>query len=117
MFLQLVRMGSHPELFGSPERVGPKAGNHPRQHNWRQRVVGTAKQNTRVEFAVDAVAHSYDHYGQMVEYLRMNGMSPRPAESEATAHRWTPPSMPRCVGWHTLYSASSMLKCGNPHST
>ena len=38
--------------------------------------VGTAKQNTRVQFAVDAVAHSYDHYGQMVEYLRMNGIVP-----------------------------------------
>ena len=38
--------------------------------------VGTVKQNTRVEFAVDAVAHSYDHYGQMVEYLRMNGIVP-----------------------------------------
>jgi uncharacterized damage-inducible protein DinB len=38
--------------------------------------VGTAMQNTRVEFAVDAVAHSYDHYGQMVEYLRMNAIVP-----------------------------------------
>ena len=38
--------------------------------------VGTDKQNTRVQFAVDAVAHSYDHYGQMVEYLRMNGIIP-----------------------------------------
>ena len=38
--------------------------------------VGTDKQNTRVQFAVDAVAHSYDHYGQMVEYLRMNGIVP-----------------------------------------
>ena len=37
---------------------------------------GSAKQNTRVQFAVDAVAHSYDHYGQMVEYLRMNGIVP-----------------------------------------
>ena len=37
---------------------------------------GTAKQNTRVQFAIDAVAHSYDHYGQMVEYLRMNGIVP-----------------------------------------
>jgi hypothetical protein len=36
----------------------------------------TAGQNTRIQFAVDAVAHSYDHYGQMVEYLRMNGMVP-----------------------------------------
>ena len=37
---------------------------------------GSAKQNTRVQFAVDAVAHSYDHYGQLVEYLRMNGIVP-----------------------------------------
>jgi hypothetical protein len=38
--------------------------------------ISTARQNTRVQFAVDAVAHSYDHYGQMVEYLRMNGIVP-----------------------------------------
>ena len=38
--------------------------------------VGTIRQNTRVQFAVDAIAHSYDHYGQMVEYLRMNGIVP-----------------------------------------
>jgi len=38
--------------------------------------VGTPNQNTRVQFAVDAVAHSYDHYGQMVEYLPMNGIVP-----------------------------------------
>lgn len=37
---------------------------------------GTSKQNTRIQFAIDAVAHSYDHYGQMVEYLRMNGIVP-----------------------------------------
>ena len=36
----------------------------------------TSRQNTRLQFAVDAVAHSYDHYGQMVEYLRMNGIVP-----------------------------------------
>ena len=34
------------------------------------------RQNTRTQFAVDAVAHSYDHYGQMVEYLRMCGIIP-----------------------------------------
>jgi DinB family protein len=34
------------------------------------------RQNTRLQFAVDAVAHSNDHYGQMVEYLRMNGLIP-----------------------------------------
>lgn len=36
----------------------------------------SARQDTRLQFAVDAVAHSYDHYGQMVEYLRMNGIVP-----------------------------------------
>src|SRR5579864_4607145 len=33
-------------------------------------------QRTRLGLAVDGVAHSYDHYGQMVEYLRMNGIVP-----------------------------------------
>ena len=32
--------------------------------------------NTRVTIAGFAVAHGYDHYGQMVEYMRMNGMAP-----------------------------------------
>jgi hypothetical protein len=32
--------------------------------------------NTRVTIASFGVAHGYDHYGQMVEYLRMNGMTP-----------------------------------------
>jgi len=39
-------------------------------------AVAPVLQDTRVQFAVDAVAHSYDHYGQMVEYLRMNGIVP-----------------------------------------
>ena len=34
------------------------------------------RQNNPVQFAVDAVAHSYNHYGQIVEYLRMNGIIP-----------------------------------------
>ena len=32
--------------------------------------------NTRVTIAAFAAAHGYDHYGQMVEYLRMNGILP-----------------------------------------
>ena len=36
----------------------------------------TGWQKTRLSFAVDAVAHSFDHYGQMVVYLRMNGIIP-----------------------------------------
>ena len=31
---------------------------------------------TRLQLTVDAVAHSFNHYGQMVEYLRMNGIVP-----------------------------------------
>ncbi|MGA9390402.1 MAG: DinB family protein [Candidatus Sulfotelmatobacter sp.] len=30
----------------------------------------------RLHFATFAVAHAFDHYGQMVEYLRMNGIVP-----------------------------------------
>lgn len=32
--------------------------------------------NTRLGMASFACAHSFDHYGQMVEYLRMNGIIP-----------------------------------------
>jgi hypothetical protein len=32
--------------------------------------------STRTTIAAFAAAHAYDHYGQMVEYLRMNGMVP-----------------------------------------
>ena len=31
---------------------------------------------TRASTATFALAHSMDHYGQMVEYLRMNGIVP-----------------------------------------
>ena len=33
-------------------------------------------QRARLGLAIDAVAHSFDHYGQLVEYLRMNGIIP-----------------------------------------
>lgn len=32
--------------------------------------------STRLRIAEFGVAHAYDHYGQMVEYLRMNGIVP-----------------------------------------
>jgi hypothetical protein len=32
--------------------------------------------STRLHLATFAVAHAYDHYGQIVEYLRMNGIVP-----------------------------------------
>lgn len=43
-------------------------------------------QTTRLSFAADAVAHSFDHYGQLVEYLRMNGIVPPDSRSVATRH-------------------------------
>jgi uncharacterized damage-inducible protein DinB len=33
-------------------------------------------QSTRLRLATFGVAHAFDHYGQMVEYLRMNGIVP-----------------------------------------
>jgi uncharacterized damage-inducible protein DinB len=36
---------------------------------------GTSK-STRLRLATFGVSHAYDHYGQMVEYLRMNGIVP-----------------------------------------
>jgi uncharacterized damage-inducible protein DinB len=31
---------------------------------------------TRATLAAFGIAHAFDHYGQMVEYLRMNGIVP-----------------------------------------
>jgi hypothetical protein len=42
--------------------------------NMLQPVVGGT--STRLYRATFGVAHAYDHYGQMVEYLRMNGIVP-----------------------------------------
>ena len=39
-------------------------------------IKGADGLHTRVEVATFAVAHGFDHYGQMVEYLRMNGIVP-----------------------------------------
>jgi uncharacterized damage-inducible protein DinB len=33
-------------------------------------------ETTRLALAVEAMIHAFDHYGQMVEYLRMNGVVP-----------------------------------------
>jgi DinB superfamily len=37
----------------------------------------------RLYLATFAVAHAYDHYGQMVEYLRMNGIVPPASRGKA----------------------------------
>lgn len=36
----------------------------------------TGSDQSRLHFAVFPIAHAYDHYGQIVEYLRMNGIVP-----------------------------------------
>ncbi|HEY4283092.1 MAG TPA: DinB family protein [Chthoniobacterales bacterium] len=36
----------------------------------------SGRQTTRLFLATFAPAHAFDHYGQMVEYLRMNGLVP-----------------------------------------
>ena len=41
---------------------------------------GTAP-TTRLSMAVIAVGHPFDHYGQLVEYLRMNGIIPPASRS------------------------------------
>jgi uncharacterized damage-inducible protein DinB len=45
---------------------------------------GSSK-STRLRLATFGVAHAYDHYGQMVEYLRMNGIVP-PASRGSGGH-------------------------------
>jgi hypothetical protein len=37
---------------------------------------GTNSKSPRLRLATFGVAHAFDHYGQMVEYLRMNGIVP-----------------------------------------
>lgn len=39
-------------------------------------VIGSKPRGTRPGFIIDALLHSQNHYGQMVEYLRMNGIVP-----------------------------------------
>jgi uncharacterized damage-inducible protein DinB len=37
---------------------------------------GSGRQTTRLFLATFAPAHAFDHYGQLIEYLRMNGIIP-----------------------------------------
>jgi uncharacterized damage-inducible protein DinB len=39
--------------------------------------------STRIHLATFGVAHSFDHYGQMVEYLRMNGIVPPASRAQS----------------------------------
>jgi uncharacterized damage-inducible protein DinB len=53
------------------------------KNNLVSRVANTTGtwQRTRLGLAIDVIAHDYDHYGQMVEYLRMNGIVPPASRS------------------------------------
>jgi uncharacterized damage-inducible protein DinB len=54
--------------------LGHKAAAGLTQENMLQNP-GSSK-STRLRLAVFGAEHAYDHYGQMVEYLRMNGIVP-----------------------------------------
>ena len=40
------------------------------------------RKTTRLHLVEFGVAHAYDHYGQMIEYLRMNGIVPPASRGE-----------------------------------
>lgn len=42
--------------------------------------------NTRLALATFSLSHTSDHYGQMVEYLRMNGIVPPPSQGQPAAN-------------------------------
>jgi hypothetical protein len=65
--------------------MGHKAAATLTTQNMLQPPVGS--KSSRFHLATFGVAHAYDHYGQMVEYLRMNGILP-PASRPTTG----PPS-------------------------
>jgi len=54
--------------------LGHKAAATLTAENMLQTTVGG--KSPRLQRTMFAVAHAFDHYGQMVEYLRMNGIVP-----------------------------------------
>jgi uncharacterized damage-inducible protein DinB len=54
--------------------LGHRAASTLTDRNMLQAAEGS--KSTRLRLAIFAVAHAFDHYGQMVEYLRMNGIVP-----------------------------------------
>lgn len=54
--------------------LGHKAAATLTMQNMLQTAMGS--KSSRLYMATFAVAHAYDHYGQIVEYLRMNGIVP-----------------------------------------
>jgi hypothetical protein len=46
------------------------------QQNAVEEVQGARSKTTRLAIAVGMIAHSNNHYGQIIEYMRMNGIVP-----------------------------------------
>jgi uncharacterized damage-inducible protein DinB len=64
--------GSFAQLDKALEAIGQK--NVPVKSSPISPLKGT--EATRLALVVESIAHAFDHYGQMVEYLRMNGVVP-----------------------------------------
>jgi len=56
--------------------LGHKAAATLTADNLLQQLPLGENKSTRLHLATFPIAHAYDHYGQMVEYLRMNGIVP-----------------------------------------
>jgi len=56
--------------------LGHRAAKALTEQNFEERVAVGQGKSTRLFLNTFAVAHAFDHYGQMVEYLRMNGIIP-----------------------------------------
>src|SRR5437588_4867370 len=56
--------------------LGHRAAKSLTEQNFEERVAIGKGKSTRLFLNTFAVAHAFDHYGQMVEYLRMNGIIP-----------------------------------------
>jgi hypothetical protein len=48
---------------------------------------------TRSALIVESLMHAYDHYGQMVEYLRMNGVVPPASLAMKDVDRYQQPAL------------------------
>jgi hypothetical protein len=56
--------------------TGHRAATSLTPENFLERTDSPFGKAPRVYWATAAIAHGFDHYGQMVEYLRMNGIVP-----------------------------------------
>lgn len=62
--------------------AGHRAAQSLTPENSAQTVTTFFGPTTKVFATTFAVAHAFDHYGQMVEYLRMNGIVPPPSRPQ-----------------------------------